>query len=209
MHNNTYEAILANKTLKADLFFENINSLLPEVFTPLHDVKDLEEPEIRKIVVLYIAIAYSMESPLIIASRDDIKNKKVVASYVGLPDHLHGAVVQLKDVNVRRCVLKYLEEQTDRDWRHLNVKKMQYESLLDKSVLDVNDSDGKVDHKFILQCANSADTLYTSIENISDQLREKYLHLNGAKEEIERINALSEGKKSDGGLNIESAVLSK
>lgn len=213
MHNNIYQAILSFAKLPADLFFFKVNELIPETFEPIHKAKKGEAEDLtleeKKTVVLYIIHAYSRESPMIISGLTEERNKKAIAEMVGVADYLRGTVLLLKDQNITQTIINYLDVQKERDWHHLVVKKRQYTYIMDQSILNTNDSEGKVDYKFILECAKSADTLLESIIAIEEKLNAKYKTINGAMDEVQKAAVLFEKNVDGDDLNIENAVRNK
>lgn len=186
MTNSIFESVLERLDYEPDKLFEFLDSVAPGVFEGIWSDYDFSI-ENKKKILKYIIYCYSKESPspVLGASSDAVKNN--IAEFVGIPDYHRAAVLLLDSKSVRTTVLRYLDFQSDRDFRHLENLKMRYDTLMSASVEDMKDEDGKTDYKMLVQSAQLSNQLWEEIQTTEDKIRAKHAYVGPNKEEIKQV----------------------
>ena len=190
------------KHLPPDEFYEKVDSLTNGVFEDIWRDGEFSTPEQKKMVMLYIIFGYSYNSPMVVLGSSSAEQKKTWAARAGIPDYLFGPVVKLQSETVRSTVLSYLSQQTDRDFYHLSVKKLQYESLMGATVENTVNDKGETDYSLLYKITDLADKLLEDINAFEDKIKAKY----GAykKNNEDEIQAISERVQATS-LNVEQS----
>lgn len=198
-----YDAVIEVQEWDVDKIFERLDLLCPGIFDALWKDVSFSLSD-KKAVLLYIVICYSRESPSVVlgASSNAVKNN--IAEHVGLPDYHRKAVLLLDNVNVRSTILRYLDFQADRDFRHLEIVKMQYDAMMSASVEDMKDEEGKTDFKQLYQTMDMANKLWGEIQLLEDRIRAKHAYVDTNKAEIKEVAKKAESTAIQS-LSIESS----
>lgn len=205
MNTSIYDLAIAIQKEESQLFFEHINELGDGIFSEIVEDLHLGDEITKKAIVMYIIYAYSLHSRLLILNHEDKRNKKRVAQFTEIPEHLLTDVIELRNTSIRTSVIKYLEQQKEDDWNHLNRKQMLYNDLDTAGLMDFLKEDGGVDRKKLLENAKYTDTLKEQIEELKSKLTVKYKTINDHEEELHKIT--DDMKKEGGGtLRLESIV---
>ena len=93
------------------------------IFDPIfHSTPNLTEAKQK---ILYILCAYSEDSPLLILRQDSKEEKEGICEYLQIPDFVRGPLLELKEVEVRRASVEYLERFSGQEFRTLMFMKIQ------------------------------------------------------------------------------------
>lgn len=188
MYGSIFEAILENIKLSEEEFMHAINSIAPELFTPImEEYKNLRPGDI-KLIILFIGHAYSKQSSVLVVS-DGPEKKIKIANAIDLPDHLHGDLVLLKDSTLRKIVFNYLVQQQDRKFSHLMRKKMMYDAMCEVQADDIRDSDGKIDFKLTIETSKMLDGMLKEIEDLESVYEKEYKFVELNIEELKKIDS--------------------
>jgi hypothetical protein len=203
MTHSIYDAVIEIQDWETDKIFIHLDTLCPGIFDDLWTDVSFSISD-KKAVLLYIIICYSRESPSVVlgASSSSVKNN--IAEHVGLPDYHRKAVLLLDNLSVRSTILRYLDFQSDRDFRHLEIVKMQYDAMMSASVEDMKGDDGKTDFKQLYQTMDMANKLLGEIEILEDRIRSKHAYVDTNKAEIKEVAKKAESTAITS-LSIESS----
>lgn len=186
MTHSIYDAVIEIQDWEADKIFVHLDMLCPGIFDEIWSDVGFSISD-KKAVLLYIIICYSRESPSVILGVSSGLVKSNIAEHVGLPDYHRKAVILLDNPAVRSTILRYLDFQSDRDFRHLEILKMQYDAMMSCSVQDMKDEDGKTDFKQLYQTMDMANKLLGEIEIQEDRIRSKHAYVDTNKAEIKEV----------------------
>lgn len=192
MVTSLYEHALKMKPISADLFIESFQELTNGLFDPIINDTDNKFPgqELKKSILYYIIIAYSVDSEMIVLSFNQATERDKLMEIAGIPDAYRNDVVLLNNVNIRKVIYAYLDMQRDFDWAHLKKKETTYNDLMEASVQDFEDENGKKDFKKILENSKYCDTLFEDIQTLKSKVYAKYKHPIDRIEEIEKMNQI-------------------
>lgn len=98
--------------------FDNLIKPSPENTDELKNVE-------AKQTILFILCAFSEESPMLILRQDDKTEKEGICDYLQIPEIYRSALLNLKDINVRRCVTTYVDQFSGPLYRLLVLLKIQ------------------------------------------------------------------------------------
>lgn len=190
----------------ADVVFKQLRDINVSLFDALYIGEgDKSGPYTRgeaAIIILYIIYAYSKESDFLILGAETSEERYGIAQRVNLPEYLHQKVVKLSCPVVRAVVVAYLNKQTGRVFKYLQLKKDLYEAALDNSLVKMNDDEGDFDIKGMSESDKYLKGLLNEIGDFEDQLRSELKFFYENKEEIDNLDALK--KRNDNG-NVESS----
>src|SRR5690606_3097272 len=103
-----------------------------------------------------------------------------------IPEYLSDIVVKNKNIEIRSCIVDYLNFQQHSDFKHLNLKEMMYNFLMEnivkimdkKSVATDDDYDDKpatdTNIKETLDALKQMDKLYEEIESLRKRFSDKF-----------------------------------
>jgi hypothetical protein len=151
-------------------------------------------------VIMYLIHAYSKQSKMLIFGADYIEQKRNIAERVGLPLYLHGKVVKLKSELFRMVMIKYLEYQGSRPFKHLQLKVAAYEAIenINFNAMFIENADTKK----INENVKIKDSLFLEIQDFEDQLRNEFKFMFDNREDA--MDAGGEGNSIDNG-NLENS----
>lgn len=201
---SVYESVIERKDYQPDELFSHLETIAPGIFEDLWSDSEFASLDAKKRVLLYIILCYSKESdnPVLGAASDAVKNN--IATYTGIPDYHRKAVLMLDNKSVRSTILRYLDFQSDRDFRHLENLKMRYDALMSASIEDMKGEDGKTDYKMLVQSAQLSNQLWEEIQTVEDKIRAKHAYVGPNKDEIKKVSQQAQSDTIQS-LNIESS----
>lgn len=170
-----FHAIIEKKDSSAQVLLEVCESLAPGLFTQLID--DVENPlpgDSLKYIILFIALAYSRESPRVVMGMHPKVGKELIARYLEIPDIYLQYTVNLLHKTVRKVVMEYLDFQADRDFRHLMRKRDMYELMVDQSMTNMVKEDQSLDYKSLLEANKHINELMKDIESYEIKMSDRY-----------------------------------
>ena len=137
-------------------------------------------------VIMYLVHAYSKDSKMLIFGAEYVEQKRNIAEKVGLPYELHGKVLKLKSELFRAVMIKYLDYQGSRPFKHLQYKIAAYEAIENinfNTLFAAGSTD--VDAKKMNENTKIKDSLFLEIQEFEDQLRNEFKFLFDNKEDAE------------------------
>lgn len=151
-------------------------------------------------VIMYLIHAYSKQSKMLIFGADYIEQKRNIAERVGLPLELHGKVVKLKSELFRMVMIKYLDYQGSRPFKHLQLKVAAYEAIenINFNAMFTENTDAKK----INENVKIKDSIFLEIQEFEDQLRNEFKFMFDNKEDA--ADAGMDGSTIDNG-NLENS----
>lgn len=186
-----YEQIWKMQDMSADLFIQAMQEFTNGLFDRILNDNEFHGQPLKKAIIMYIIIAYSYDSEMIVMSFNQATERDKIMSIAKVPDAYRGAVVLLQNISVRQTVLKYLDAQGEFDWAHLKKKETIYNDLMEASVEDFTDESGKKDFKKILENSKYCDTLYAEMEALKEKIREKFRHPLDRIEEVKKLQEIT------------------
>lgn len=172
----------------------------------------LWEAEIKNII-LYIVVAHSEDSPLLILRRDAKEEKVAIFEYLQIPEYQRPRLANMEDEEVRAATTQYLQEFAGYEFRNLQFMKMQYadwDLAITNRAFTTTDDDGKAkfDIKEQMKAVMETRRLSKEIEKIERELqgRTKYLAVGDMKSWKDRKNKVAGGGGNRGG-NIANSDL--
>lgn len=109
---------------KLQEYFQSIN--LPLFDTIFHSSQNLKEAKQK---VLFIIIAYSEDSPLLILRQDSKEEKEGICDYLQMPDFMRHKLMQLTEPEVRKATTQYLTQFAGPLFKSLMFMKIQRDDL--------------------------------------------------------------------------------
>jgi len=165
-----YHAILTYQDLEPGEFFRRLDELAPGLFKP---IKDKWGDGTGRIIMTYLAYAYSEKSDLLILDARYGAEKKKIAELVQLPEFLYGAIVLMSSKTFKDVVYDYLEYQQDRDWHELVAERETYELLMDSQSRSRNE-DGTIDFKQLTDIGKARAEQRRQVKELEDNFKKRY-----------------------------------
>lgn len=100
-----------------------LRSINLTLFDPIfHNSQNLQE---AKQIILYIVVAYSEDSPLVILRQDAKEEKQSICEYLQIPEFLRENLTNLLTPEVRKAATQYLEQFAGQEFKTLMFMKVQ------------------------------------------------------------------------------------
>lgn len=172
MTTSIFAAVNQHIDLSPELFIQEINSIVPELFTELIDA-GFSNSETKSIII-YIVYAYSKESKMLVLGQGYEIQKDKIFKMANLPDYRRSDIVLMKNPCIRKTILEYLESQAHRDFRHLIQKYELYEALCASQLSNIRDEDGEVNYKEMMESSKYIDKLLEDIKKMEADYKIEY-----------------------------------
>lgn len=193
------------KEMSAGEMHEFLHSRGIRVFDEIFDCMENGEKKFPgqspKSIVMYILLAYSDDSPMVIAHANAAKEKTIICDKVGVPEVYRHMLINLEDHAIRDAVISYLEDYCSIDFRELTFLKMQRDTIskmIAQESFFKEIAEGKVerDVKGYFDALSRHDRLSEKISSKEEQLRQRYVHrftpeLTAAKNTVKEKNKVS------------------
>lgn len=156
-------------------------------------------------VIMFLIYAYSKESKMLIMGADFSEEKVRIADKVSLPVELHGKVLKLKSEKFRKVMMKYLDYQGSRAFKHLQLKRDMYEAVEANSFQTLfAGEDGSMDAKALTSLATMKNNLLEEILDYEEKLKSEFKFVYDNIDDAEQASKDSKKATSDNG-NIENS----
>lgn len=161
-------------------------TVFDEVFAGFPDME-------AKYTIMYILYAYSQDSNYLIMGAAYEREKKGICELLDMPEYLADRLVNLVDNAVRECILSYLEEYSNAEWKNLQFLKMQY-SAFQRSITnkEIKDENFQHDVKGSIAATRALEGLSKQIERIESTIRQRYKHMEANKDDVNKAKAKSQ-----------------
>jgi hypothetical protein len=117
MTRSILDDVLALETKSIEPVIAYFKEVGVDVFSPLYSLPDAYE------IIMFILLAYSEESPMVICNQDYEVQKHNVCDKLEIADFKRGKFIRIKDAVIKKCVFDYLNDFAGAKFRHLQFLK--------------------------------------------------------------------------------------
>lgn len=148
----------------------------------------------------FMMLAYSVDSPYSQLDDDWEFTKRKIAAEIGITDDgILPLVLAMEEPNFTDALLKYLEYQCEREYKHLIMLKETYNQMIEYNLYAGNDMEQKA--KNVKHC----DMIYEKIKDYEQHIRQKLgQHL--TKDQKAGLKKLDQKKHTTTMLSLESLI---
>lgn len=152
-------------------------------------------------IIKYIVLAYSEDSPYLIAHADNHREKSDICERLQMPDYIRAWVLQLTKPAVRSCIVQYVKHFAGEQWRVLQFSKIQLrdieEMITDRKFVDEG---GLFDVKAHAEAMKEANRLAKLIDTIEKEIKARGASVHIAVEEVKKVR-----RRAGSGANVENS----
>lgn len=152
-------------------------------------------------IIKYIVLAYSEDSPYLIAHADNHREKADICERLQMPEYIRTWVLQLTKPAVRSCIVQYVKHFAGEQWRMLQFSKIQLrdieEMITEKKFVD---EDGLFDVKAHAEAIREANKFAKLIDSIEKEIKSRTSSIHIATEEVKKVR-----RKAGSGANMENS----
>lgn len=158
---------------------------LIDIFQPI--IKQYPENTVRKGIITYIALAYSIESDAIVMGMDWKRNKMLIFKRANLADSLWNDVGMLQEEAVLNSVNRWLNFQDSSTFVQLSVLRDLRTEMQFSANSKILKSSGEVDYSQKFLNAGYAQELKKMIKDLESELLQNNILLKDAVKEVKAV----------------------
>lgn len=155
---------------------------LLDIFSEI--IKAYPENSIRKGIIAFIALAYSIDSDAVVLGMDWKKNKTIIFQRTGLPQSMWQEVGEFKSDAVLKSINRWINMADSDTWVQLSVLRDLRQEMQSSANSPIRKSSGEIDFSQKYLNAGYANELKKMIRDLESELIQNNLKLKDAVKEI-------------------------
>lgn len=164
------------------------------VFDPLFDKYNVEGEATG--IVMFILYGYSQESPMLIATADNEREKKGILEFLNIPEYMRGPLLELTDTVILSCLEDFLNTYAGEEWKllqWLTIERNSWQRMIVRRELVIKQTYGKGDNTVTeesfdvmgtMRATQNVERLTKSIDKLQSTIKQKYQYMNLAQRDI-------------------------